>query len=530
VKVLSTRNAVYRENAQPGATLEVQHMHGAALSIIAVAITIPALAQARPSLTTAVIEGSTAYSAAELFEAYREQLGQPITRDSSLGIVTGLQALYERDGYARPEVSVDAALAEQGILRVEVYEPHITRVIVSGDAGPHRDELDVLDDALLRARPIRKSDIQQALRGVRELPGLRITASTRRDSEARNGFELAVDATFERVDGLVRLTNRGTGEIGPVFAMSQFVTNGLLGWQEKLGVLATAATDCEEYYGAGAFLDAPAIAEGSRLMLMGFSSLSNPTETGTDLDETYRRDRIALRYTQRMSSAAEMHWSTFGAFELEDLAIDAAGTEVRDDQLRIVTLGTRLGWRSGDATQYSTTLEALQGLDAFGAGLQADDLVNDPRELDFRLLRVQFGRVTRLSESWSVKLDGLGQYSGDVLPDSQRFKIGGDRLGRGFEIAEIAGDSGIGAKLELRRELTRSTPLVGKTSAYGFYDFGAAWKQDLPGRESAATAGVGVGFGGEYLTGYCELATPLTHTDVEGGDDASVFAELSYRF
>ena len=40
-----------------------------------------------------------------------------------------------------------------------------------------------------------------------------------------------------------------------------------------------------------------------------------------------------------------------------------------------------------------------------------------------------------------------------VLPDSERFKIGGDRLGRGFEVAEIAGDSGIGAKIELRRDL-----------------------------------------------------------------------------
>ena len=28
-------------------------------------------------------------------------------------------------------------------------------------------------------------------------------------------------------------------------------------------------------------------------------------------------------------------------------------------------------------------------------------------------------------------------------------------------------------------------------SLYGFYDIGAAWKQDAPGRESAATAGFG---------------------------------------
>ena len=72
--------------------------------------------------------------------------------------------------------------------------------------------------------------------------------------------------------------------------------------------------------------------------------------------------------------------------------------------------------------------------------------------------------------------------------------------------------------------------MVGRVSAYGFYDFGAAWKQDRPGRESAATAGTGIAIQGGTLTGYLELAAPLTGTDVEGKRRPSVFAEISYRF
>jgi hemolysin activation/secretion protein len=117
-----------------------------------------------------------------------------------------------------------------------------------------------------------------------------------------------------------------------------------------------------------------------------------------------------------------------------------------------------------------------------------------------------------------------------VLPDSERFKIGGDRLGRGFEVAEIAGDSGLGGKLELRRDLLNTDTFMGRLSAYGFYDIGAAWKQDQPGRESAATAGTGLAIQGATLTGYLEIAAPLTGPDIEGKLDPSVFAELSYRF
>ena len=69
-------------------------------------------------------------------------------------------------------------------------------------------------------------------------------------------------------------------------------------------------------------------------------------------------------------------------------------------------------------------------------------------------------------------------------------------------------DLTLGGKLELRRDLVNSDGMFGRLSAYGFYDIGAAWKQDLPGRESAATAGLGMGLSGSSLTGYVEVAAP----------------------
>jgi hemolysin activation/secretion protein len=82
----------------------------------------------------------------------------------------------------------------------------------------------------------------------------------------------------------------------------------------------------------------------------------------------------------------------------------------------------------------------------------------------------------------------------------------------------------------LRRDLLNTGSPVGRLSAYGFYDIGSAWKQDLPGRTSAATSGLGLGMQGAKLTGYLEVAAPLTGPDIEGKRRASVFGELSYRF
>ena len=129
-----------------------------------------------------------------------------------------------------------------------------------------------------------------------------------------------------------------------------------------------------------------------------------------------------------------------------------------------------------------------------------------------------------------MRLDALAQQTAYTLPYGERFKIGGDRLGRGFEVAEIAGDQGIGAKVEGRRSLPGAPAALRNVSLYGFYDIGATWKNDAPGRESAATAGFGFATQSTRLSGTLELAQPLTHPDVEGRKELSLFAEVALTF
>jgi hemolysin activation/secretion protein len=487
-------------------------------------------APAAPKLTTAVFQGSTVYSHSELFGVYGDQIGRPISRESAQAIVNGVNQLYQRDGFSPPEIRVDDKLAAAGILRVEIYEAQITRVTINGNAGPYRSRIEALGREVTNGKPLQRADLQRVLRSMREFPGLSINAATHRDANRRNAYELALDTSFHPVEGLVRLTNRGTEQIGPVFMLGQIVTNGLLGGEEKLGLVFTAARETDEYAGLGAFVDLPVGWNGSHALLMAFKSRSDPTETPTDFHDVYRRNRVTLRFMHPVVTDSGRSLSFSGTLELNDLDLDRDGSQLREERLRVLELNGRLGWRSGEKTQYLVNADVRQGLRAFGSELIANDLAGDPRRLDFLLLRAQLTRLTRMNDRWSVRFDGFMQQSGYVLPDDERFKIGGDRLGRGFEVAEIAGDQGLGAKLELRRELSAAGSRFGRTSAYSFYDFGAAWKQDLPGTESAATAGCGLSLQGKHLAGSLEIAKPLTHGDVEGKKSTALFAELSFKF
>jgi hemolysin activation/secretion protein len=493
-------------------------------------LTTSAAALPAAALTTVVVNGSTVYDAPRLFGAYRGQLGKPITRESARAVVDALAGLYSDDGYVRPEIRLDDALAADGVLRAQVAEAQVTNVVFEGDTGSSRDALERIATKLEGSKPLRKDDIPDALRDMRAIAGLAVTASSRRDPVAPNAYELIVRTDFTPVDGVVRVNNRGTDQVGPNFLLGQVFANGLLGHEEKLGLIFASATDPEEFLGGGLYFDSPLGGRGLRANALLFRSHSAPNEAPVNLADEYSRERATLKFQQPLRQDATLSLMLSGGFEADDLTIDRGGATIREDRLRIVETGLRGSWRGEAATQYALGGVLRRGLDAFGGGLQAHDLLVDERRADFLVAQLTGTAARRFAERWTLRLDGFAQYSNDVLPDSERFKIGGDRLGRGFEVAEIAGDRGVGAKLELRRELVDTESFLGRLSAYGFYDLGAAWKRDQPGRESAATAGTGLSMAGAALTGYLEIAAPLTGPDIEGQRQASIFAELSYRF
>ena len=288
----------------------------------------------------------------------------------------------------------------------------------------------------------------------------------------------------------MRLSNRGTDEAGPNFVLGQVMVNGLLDGQTNLGALFGAATDYAEYHGLGLLANVAIGGRSGRLAFSGFRSRSNPQEPLIDRDHDYLRDRASITYIRPVPGFERATLTLSAALDADDLEILRSGARLRDERLRMLTIGPRWTWRQR-RTQYLVGVELVKGLDGLGSGLAALDLTEDLRRSDFTLSRFTFTRFNRVNERWSVRLDALGQQSAYTLPYGERFKIGGDRLGRGFEVAEIAGDQGIGAKVDVRRALPQAPAALHSVSIYGFYDIGAAWKQDMLGRESAATAALG---------------------------------------
>jgi hemolysin activation/secretion protein len=482
-----------------------------------------------PLLIAAIIRGADTYSTLQLLPAYQKHLGKPITNPVIEDIAASINKLYISDGFTPPQMRLDSSQLDDGILGIDVYEAQITSVAVSGDQGPYADEIARARDELLAMKPLRSRDLQTQLRRLRELPGLTLNVTTRRDGDHRSGYVLVIEAAFDRVEAQLRLTNRGTRDVGRGFAIAQAAINGLFERDLKAGAVLGLAESKQEFRGAGIFAEAP-IASDLRATLLGFRSLSDPTEMPLDWGVEYLRNRASLTIADGWRRWGAVELKTSGIVELDDMYIDHNGVRLQSDRERVLSVSSQLLWSGSQTTQYLTQLTVRRGVDAFGAGLVSAIPLDDGRDAAFTVASAQIVRVARILPQWQLRLDLLAQYSNDVLADRERFKIGGDHLGRGFEVPAITGDRGLGGKVEIRRELPKFNTRLGNLSTYAYYDLGAAWTNPSHERHSAASAAAGLSLHGKRLFASLELARPLTHADLDGHRRNTVFVEAVATF
>lgn len=478
-------------------------------------------------LGSTVIDGSNVYGFAQLFTIYKSHLGRPVNDQTATAIGAALQQRYVDDGYSRPGFRIQDRGLQSGIVRIRLIEASIAHVELAGRAGPHRRQLEELFGALASDATLRPGDITEALRHARRLPGLDVDVSVKPDSSQSGAYRLDVNSSYKPIEGSVLLSNRGTEEIGRNLLFAQFVANGFPGQNHSLGLFLTRARDSETYSGGGVVHNAVVGNDGAMTQLQYAVTSLRIDSDGVVVEQD--RKRWLAKYVQPFASRSNSDLSAFGGFEIDNLDVAQDGTASRKDRLHSLNMGVSANWRgAGRSSLLSSEVElGMNGPDSHPAGMtQADE----PGQSSFSIWRVHYARTARLGDSWTWRVDGYGQYSDDVLSPVKQFKVGGGRIGRGFEAAAASGDRGAGAKLDLRRPIGAEVPWFGPAQVYGFYDLGAAWRNNEPGRESAASTGIGLTAQGERFSGYLEVAMPLTHPDADGSKDAGIFAELSYRF
>lgn len=491
------------------------------------ALLTPGMLYAAEPLVSVVVQNSSVYGAPELFSVYRQQLGKPVTGTTALSIAESLQQKYVDDGYSRPGFTIHDPGTTTGIARIRVVEAKISKVEITGNAGPHRQRLESLVAGLDSDSSLRPNDVRDALRRARRLPGLEVNIATEPDDAGQGSYLLAVDSAFKPLEGSVTVSNRGTHDIGRNLATARVVYNGLLGSENASGIFVTTAGNSDDYRGGGLFSSHAIGDRGTSLQVQAAVTSLDIESQGTPLQQ--RRERYLLKFSRPLHEWHDSRLVFTGGLEIENVDLARDSSPSREDRLRSLESGVAFGWRAGTRQQL-LGLDIEQGLNGFGSRIDNFLSPEIGQDTDFTIARLKYVHLVPINDSWALRWDSVGQHSPDVLPSIKRFKIGGGRIGRGFEAAAASGDRGVAAKIEMRRRMADTLSWLQRADLYSYFDLGTAWRNDEPDRASASSTGLGISVSATRVSGYFEIAKPLTHADVDGRDDTGIFAELTWKF
>jgi hemolysin activation/secretion protein len=457
------------------------------------------------------VEGVTVYKPESIAPLYADLTGATVPRGRLDAVIEDLQTRYRTDGYILTVVRGEIqSVNGRSVFVLRAIEGYISEVKLDGDIGPAGTLVYEFLEHLTWIRPVNNADLERYLLLAQDIPGVSVRAVLRRAAEP-GAVELVAQLSRKPVSAFAQYDNLGSNEAGPSEMLLRGATNSFTRFGEQFEAIFFNTFNREQLFGQ---LDASAFLGAEGLRLAGYwgrgNSMPGGALAGTGFVGNYTIAGLDLSYpvirSRRLNLTPDI------AFDYYDSSIDVNGvsgqsTRLNSGHLRILRAGGSLDFQDSALANLPAAnlmiLKLSQGLPGLGASSNNEAL--PPRvgnRTDFTKFAGELTRVQSLATfgtvSTALKLSLGGQYTGDILPPSEKFFCCGLRWSRGFFYGQVTGDRGvgIGAELQLNTGFT-DVPILAPdhrldVQFYGFYDFGRFYNL-APGEFNQTVDSFGIG-------------------------------------
>ncbi len=451
-------------------------------------------------VTSVTVEGVTVYPLPAIMALTGGLTGPAVPPASIDGARQAILQRYRADGYVLSSVSV-ALDARSGRLRFVVAEGRIAAVKLDGDIGPAGVQVLRFLDHLTEPPVIDAATLERYVLLAGEVPGVTLHAVLQPAPDDPGALMLVAQVSRQAVSALATADNRAWVNVGPIEGLVLADLNSFTSFGEKTELTLYHAFPNTATYGQGA-IETFLGGSGLKLRVYGGSGVAVPTGPLRAENYSGATTLFGAQLSYPVILASRQLLNTYVDVDAADSVVNlgllgAPATQFSSDAVRALRLGASYAISDHllGAERSAVTVAAVrvsQGLSILGA--TANGAASLPRvgeqnsftKVDFRLTRTQ-----TLFTPWqgaTVALKGLlvGQYSGDVLPPTEEFFLGGMEYARGYYAGQVVGDSALAATAELQLNTTIGLGRLGWTHEipvqfYTFYDWGEAWANHANG-------------------------------------------------
>jgi hemolysin activation/secretion protein len=461
--------------------------------------------------------GNSLFTDAQLAALVADYTGKPVSLIQLYEAADRITAHYVEAGYTLASAQLPAQKISEGVVKLEVLEGRVDKVVYEGLKSYRPADLDVYV-AGTAGRVYRGAAFEEGLRNIDALPGLDARAVLR-PGESYGSTDIVVQGKETPYQGSLFVDNSGRDTAGETRIGVQLDLNNPLRVGDQLSLLGLRSSDDLLEYGLVGY-SLPTGWQGSRLK---FSYGYAKFELGGGFQGvagSNRNSRVELELPVLRGGADQL--SVSAAVSDTKADTDFSGIPLRATELTLLELGgvyTHV-YRSGAVSQLVGNL---------GSNFQKADATD--RNSQRIRLELDAQHIQPIAKQIQLVAHGLFVYSPDPLPDTQQLSIGGPTTIRGHAPSEARGDWGYLGSLTLRRPYNFGklvlTPRV-------FVDAGRVRSRDPTGSTPEVTlASVGVGADAvvDRVSLKLDYATPRDDTPVSDGKDSGrVYGTLAVQF
>lgn len=392
-------------------------------------------------------------------------------------------------------VQVPPQQIDDGTLRLEIVSARIVEMRVRGDPGPYEARLRESIEQLKALDPLNEAEAERLLLLAGDVPGLDVQLALRPTGAKAGDVIGELTLSYQRLSVIANAQNYNSRQLGRETGYIRAEFYGLTGAADLTYFgLSTTADFKEQGIVQGGHvigLDNKGTSFGARATY----AISRP-----DIDKLDLKTKsfiASLELARPIYRSVLANGGVVGGLEFasQRTTVGSAQGRVPLNLDRVTTLFVRA---SGDVRAFkqngdelfrsSATVELRKGIDVFGAtqtGKTTSDGFVPSRFEGSATANVVRGQVeTKIGVGPIFDLAGLtrGQWANRPLLNFDEFSVGSLTIGRGYDPGSNSGDRAVGASVELRAKLVRSSRVA--LEAFSFYDVVRIWNRDRNSTEN----------------------------------------------
>ncbi len=475
------------------------------------------------------VVGATVFPQAAFQPLVAPLIGKMAKLSDVIAIADQIEAMYRDKGYVLTRAFVPPQTVSNGVFQVNVVEGYVKAASVTGGDEFTHDKIESYVAPVTTERPANLSALERGLLLANDLPGTRASGVLRPSPSEAGASDLLVTLDQVPWQGTLYTDNRGSSSTGLWTMGAQAVVNSLPRVGGQLMFDASATPHFQQRNLFQTRYVRPVGSDGASLSFAGVLAHGVPSSGALVSDSYSLSSRLSYPYIA--TRALRVSFEGGVAIQSAKVSLPAAACDFSDDHWRTVDGAVTVQDRGLIAESTTgATLGLTQAIPVLGSKSTAP-CGTSGKPTDFTKMTGVLQHDQPIRGPVSASFRALGQYGFDKLIIGEQTSFGGSGIGRGYDPAALAADSGLGISNELRYSLHFPDYSVETAQFYGFFDWARTWNNHdgptlatagVPNRQSLASIGFGVRVSLlQMISGGIEFAHQLKGVSNNGGPSSS---------